>query len=355
MPSIPPPAEAVEDVEVSSTVAPEEEAASVAEALETAEESTGINEVPTIASYEVRFADEGHVDSGLRLVSEFPLPENCVSSAAAESLRCDGGDVMIEPVALTVSGDTVPITTAVTDTGIVVTTDPLNAETAHILTMYVSASKDADLLPIAADAFAWMVAAEGSQSGGDAPFPDEEEGEWTEEDSDAEAPPDEIGEEWVPADDEFDESAGEPTQPPLIAYGSFTRPKQVKVPSNYVYCSAWITSRCRPKALHDYCTWSPDGFAFAYAVGAGTMRVRASFKGPCARHDLAIDSIRKKTLSLSSKRSQRASADTRFKSHLRQNCAYSLYKTKAGRVKCYDRAALYYSKVADRTKGGDGK
>lgn len=353
MPSLPPPAAAAEDVEVSSNVAPEEEAASVAEALEAAEESTGINEVPTIASYEVRFTDEGQIDSGQRLVSEFPLPENCVSSAAAESLQCDGVDVMIEPVALTVSGDSVPITAAVTDAGIVVTTHPLNAETAHILTMYVGASKDADLLPIAADAFAWMLVAEGSQSGSDAPVTDEEESEWTEEDSDAEAPPDELGEEWVPADGEFDESAGEPTQPPLIAYGSFTRPKQVKVPSNYVYCSVWVTSRCRPKALHDYCTWSPD--SFTYTATRGAVPVRASFKGPCARHDLSIDSIRKKKISLSSKRSQRAKADTRFKSHLRQNCAYSLYKTKAGRVKCYDRAALYYSIVSDKARTWDGK
>lgn len=137
-----------------------------------------------------------------------------------------------------------------------------------------------------------------------------------------------------------------------VAPSKNSRPKAVKVPSNYVYCTTWYTSKCKPKTLHDYCSWSPDEFGYT------VFRVRtyvASFRGPCARHDLAIGVISKKKISVKSKRAQRSEADRAFKSNLRSNCRHGMYGSTPGKNACYARAELYYAAVSRATSRWNGK
>ncbi|WP_291791372.1 phospholipase A2 [Brevibacterium sp.] len=139
--------------------------------------------------------------------------------------------------------------------------------------------------------------------------------------------------------------------PDINAAKAIPRPSKVGVPKGYVYCTKYTTSRCKPKALHDYCTWSPDRFLSL------PKAPKADFRGPCARHDMSIDKIRKKNISLSSKRSQRKTTDTTFKKHIRQNCSYAYYQGKwtVERNRCYGAASTYYGIVQLKTRVWNGK
>lgn len=348
IPTSPLSAAAQEQTELTSNIAAKAEATVVAKQLDNDDfGSAG----PDVASYEARFSDEGESDDNL--VARFPLPNGCAPGGAGVDLSCEIGDVSIQPVVLNMAGETIYHETSITRTEIEVVAKPEGSSPAgHVITMYVAPHSDTSALASAAEAFTWMVAADAKATGGAQPLNGEEEGLWFEENSDAQAGPDEIDGEWVPSAGEFENPPAISPVGPLDPYGSFKRPKQVKVPSNYVHCSVWLTSKCKPKNLHDYCSWSPDSFGYT-VPRAGT--IKTSFRGPCARHDLSVDSIRKKKISVSKKRSQRANADKTFKSHLRQNCGYGLYMTTKGRTKCYDRAATYYSVVSGKTEKWDGK
>ncbi|MCI2266676.1 phospholipase A2 [Sediminivirga luteola] len=351
IPALPLMASATEPADVTSVVPPGVEAADVAEALE----PVGVDDDNlALASYEVRFGSRDDLDADGALTTRFPLPDGCSPGAQGGVLSCDTGPVLVEPVALTLEGEPVPYEATVNGTDVEVAVKPgARASEGYVLTAFAAPLSERGALLTASDTFTWMVASDVEETEGTMTWDDEEEeGEWFEEDSDEEAGPDETGEAWEPAADEFETPPKFNPGQPIDAYAGFKRPKQVTVPSNYVYCKVWVTSRCRPKNLHDYCSWSPD--TFAYTAGRAVLAT-VSFKGPCARHDLAIDSIRKKNITLTSKRSQRANADTTFRNNLRQNCGYSLYKHKTGRVKCYDRAAVYYSVVSKRTVKWDGK
>ena len=295
----------------------------------------------------------GDIEQNETLVANFPMPDDCAPGGTNTELSCSTGKVLLAPVALTMAGEAIPQETSITQSGTKVSAQSTSPESpAHVITMYAAPKSQSGALDVAAETFTWMVAADAQQAGGTQPLENEEEGEWSEEESAGEAGSEEIGEEWEPADDEFESPPVVLPVGPLELHGSFKRPKQVKVPSNYVYCVVWVTNKCRPKNLHDYCSWSPD--SFTYTVPR-SRAYKTSFKGPCARHDLSIDSIRKKSISVSKKRSQRANADKTFRSHLRQNCGYGLYMTTKGRTKCYDRASTYYSAVSNRTKDWNGK
>lgn len=72
---------------------------------------------------------------------------------------------------------------------------------------------------------------------------------------------------------------------------------------------------------------------------------------------MKIDQIRKKHISLASKKSQRATADTTFKSQMRQNCGNAYYRRAetSDRKTCYSRTSVYSSTVSWRTSRWDGR
>lgn len=336
--------------EVSSEISPEVEAAKVAEALDEAAESSGEEEVATVAAYDLRVSDEDDdADASAGLRTSFPIPDRCDADTGAGVLNCATGTVVLEPSVLTLDGVPINYDVAVSDTEILVSAAPADSLTGPFLfSLYVGDSSESETLADATEALEWMLSA-----GPEADLSDEElaaeEAELEEALGEGDGDADDAA-----ADEEAEVapavfSVGQATagQASVVPAAAFKRPSKVGIPSGYVYCKIWVTAKCKPKNLHDYCSWSPDSYTYK-----GT---KVDYRGPCARHDMSIDSIRKKNISVSNKRSQRASADTKFKSNLRQNCGYSLYKTSAGRSKCYDRAALYYSVVRKVTKTWDGK
>ncbi|WP_218078982.1 phospholipase A2, partial [Arthrobacter sp. HMSC06H05] len=112
----------------------------------------------------------------------------------------------------------------------------------------------------------------------------------------------------------------------------------VTVPSHYRYCPHW----CKPKSLHDYCTWSPDQW------------FKADFRGPCAIHDLGIEETRKKPMNLEQKRNERRMHDYRFGANLRTNCAYFYPAGTLGRSHCNGATHIYQSAVLTATANWDG-
>lgn len=121
------------------------------------------------------------------------------------------------------------------------------------------------------------------------------------------------------------------------------RPHKVGVPKNYVYCKTFTAARCKPRTLHDYCSYSPDRFG------------KADFRGPCARHDMSIDMIRKMKVSVSKKRSKRHAADALFYRDLKQNCAYAHYNNGVKRTACNAAATGYLQAVNTKTIFWNGR
>lgn len=117
-----------------------------------------------------------------------------------------------------------------------------------------------------------------------------------------------------------------------------TFPGPVKIPSWYKYCP----TSCKPKVLHDYCSYSPD------------WHMAADFRGPCALHDLGIDSLRKASISVTAKRYQRGLIDDRFQKNLHTNCNYYNSKSYTARASCRGVANVYYEVVKAKTKNWDG-
>ncbi|WP_218078970.1 phospholipase, partial [Arthrobacter sp. HMSC06H05] len=118
--------------------------------------------------------------------------------------------------------------------------------------------------------------------------------------------------------------------------------KVVKVPRSYKYCPR----TCKPRSLHDYCTWSPDSWR------------KANFRGPCAIHDMRIDKTRKKRISVQRKRAERRKHDAEFGRNLRTNCSYYYHRKvrdSANRSKCHAVTYVYQAAVSAKTKKWNGK
>jgi len=94
----------------------------------------------------------------------------------------------------------------------------------------------------------------------------------------------------------------------------------VSVPSNYVYNPALGSH-------HDYCTAAPDEFHAPFASNA-------SFRGPCARHDLCYAGS-----------TQELTCDNRLRSDMRANCAYQYGQLNPLRSACYRTADIYWAAV----------
>lgn len=115
-------------------------------------------------------------------------------------------------------------------------------------------------------------------------------------------------------------------------------PALVSVPENYRPCP----EVCVPRVLHDYCTWSPDRWG------------RAPFRGPCARHDLAIEAITDAPVGLKEKRRRRGASDVVFHRHLRTNCDVA-YDRGASLTGCNAAAATYLQAVKAATAVWNGR
>lgn len=101
----------------------------------------------------------------------------------------------------------------------------------------------------------------------------------------------------------------------------------VSVPDRYVYNPDATYQR----TLHDYCTKSPDEFS---APGKN-----ASFRGPCARHDLCI----------MDRKVARSTCDSRFRSDLLQQCEHYYGSLDPRRGACKSTALVYYGVVRVKT------
>lgn len=310
---------------------------------------------PEIVSYNARVIETESIGSRS---ARFPIPAECSISDDQTGLTCPSGDVILAPAVLTLAGEEVPFTTELSSEELVVTT----GSDGEVFGLFAGDESDSDLVNAVPENFASMLREDAQEAQSNAPdgtaeageSDDEPTGEWEEDWTKTEASPEEIGEPWVPSatDTEPEPTGPTPIFGEVIAHGSYQRPTtMINVPSNYVYCASWTASRCKPKNLHDFCSYSPDGFRYKTKLAWGEM----SFRGPCARHDLAIDGIRKKSISLASKRSQRATADNTFKSHLRQNCGYVLYRSTPVRTSCFGVASAYYTVVKAKTADWNGQ
>lgn len=337
-------------------VDPEIEAAAVAEEIQ---EIDAEPEIPLLTVYDSRYIEESYVGEFKNLdvaSASFLVPEIC-SAGSGSTLNCDLGNLKIVGSVLDGEGSRLSSKTEIEGDNIIVSADVAEKTVFPLsLSAYVS---DVDSGIIVEEAIESM----GEMVGGN-----------IEEFSEAELFEEELLlNEGVSSDAELNAGyeggatsgdAGDgaihslaATHSPLLSFtrtlstsqdlvvvpAAGSRPAKIGIPGSYKYGPL----KYSPKALHDYCTWSPN------AYGA------ASFKGPCARHDMSIDSIRKKSISLNSKISQRSSADVRFKSHLRQNCTNafwgSTYVMGFNRTNCYSRTSVYYSVVTSKTKNWNGK
>lgn len=317
--------------------APEVEASEVAENLHDLESDP---DSPVITGYEARLLEESYPGefSGVTAVTvPFALPDGCFS-LSNETLQCSDGEVVFSPVVfdgdhqvldavVSTSASDIEVTVPVSDSA----TYPL------VVAVNIAAPEDAELIPVAEEAFQDMLSGN--------VLTDEEiqqiERELFPELADT-------NEETVFSfSSDAQQSGAVAAYFPLSGKGSdslmtlaFTRPSKVTIPASYRYCP----NTCNPKSLHDYCTWSPDWWR------------NADFRGPCARHDIGIDTIRKKNISASTKRTQRAAADTVFHTTLRRNCGYAYYSNVSpNRVACYGAAATYYAAVKGKTTVWNGK
>jgi hypothetical protein len=101
--------------------------------------------------------------------------------------------------------------------------------------------------------------------------------------------------------------------------------KYVSVPSNYVYDTS---GRSRPISHHDYCTKSPDEFP-------NPIGKNASFRGPCARHDMCYGSS-----------TDKKKCDAQLWLDMRSNCKYTYSSfISPTRKACYKTAATYLAVV----------
>ena len=334
--------------EVPATVAPQMEAQRVFEDLNATLQNV---DAPGIASYDPRVTES--LDDGVRTAT-FPVPEQCEPSGTTNTLSCPAGEVILVPTVLTLSGEVVPFESELLNDQMVVTA----VNDGEVFGLFAGGVSDVALVETLPETFASLLyedaQAHSVAANEEVPVPteddDEPTGEWEEDWTKTEAPLEEIGEPWTPAPTD-NEQEPTPIFGEVTADGSYKRPKSmVSVPSNYVYCVVWVATKCKPKNLHDYCSWSPDGFRYKTKLAWSEV----TFRGPCARHDLAIDSIRKKSISLASKKAQRRNADATFKSHLRQNCGYKLYKSTPVRTACFGAASVYYGVVSGKTNDWNG-
>lgn len=222
---------------------------------------------------------------------ELDLPGGCRLGEGAE-LTCTDSSFTFTAMIATSDGFSEPAVSA-TDTGVEVTTAEPAGEGELLVPIFSPAGLDVD------DTASKQMLAELVLGNGTAEAPDTAE------------------------------TAGAP--PSLAPYAeAIERPEQVTVPSDYIY-----DPDHEQKALHDYCTWSPDAWG------------KADFRGPCARHDMCIEVDL--GLPRPERKERRKICDSTFLDHLVQNCDYGYYDAGVKRRGCRVIAGHYYVAVAGKT------
>lgn len=261
----------------------------------------------------------------------FSLPDACITDINENKLICNGHPVVVQPTAIDSQGQKLQTMLTTESDGLIVGLEG-HHDSDHpiIVTIYITENDHEDLAQDAEDALAWMIAA----------------------DTDAvDDNPNELDSE-VDTDSTNSEQATTtftpwPTKDRLLVNpAAGKRPRKVTVPSNYRYCP----NSCRPKARHDYCTSPAVNFWT-------TRRGTADFRGPCARHDLMIDRVAKKRISLQSKRAQRSQGDLQFRGNLQQNCRHGFYKRSqtSSKLSCFAVSGTYWAAVSYRTRHWNGR
>lgn len=330
-----------------------QESEDVGEALN---ESAEDPEEPTVATYEPRFLDEAVVtgDSSPGVVTaSFPIPADCEAGAVPAELSCATGMVTYSSTIVDDNGELFAAQTSADSTSIYITSDvEENMQYPVIFTVYLTDSATPEILDEAESTLAWMVATDQGEGISSSDL-DAEERFLNESVEDAAAPPVEGPEAGASS---IDPAVLAPVHASLglssrhesavIVPAASSRPSKVLIPRSYRYCP----NTCKPKARHDYCT-SP---AVNYWV---TTRGAADFRGPCARHDMMIASIAKKSITSNSKRAQRRDGDVRFRSHLQQNCRNGFYtRTQStSKASCFVATAGYYAAVSYTTNNWRGQ
>lgn len=113
----------------------------------------------------------------------------------------------------------------------------------------------------------------------------------------------------------------------------------VTVPGGYIYCPY---VGCRDRTLHDYCSYSPDYWG------------SADFRGPCAYHDMDIDRIRSRSITLDAKRSARRVADSSLITRMQYNCRW-YYAGNGAVTPCIEFTLIYKAAVNARTASWNGR
>lgn len=311
-------------------------------------------EMPLITVYDLRQVEEsfpGELQALDVASASYLLPDGCEAAVAA-TVNCGSEALVVTGSVLDKNGNLILSNTEVSDGTVTIRAD-VDEVTAFPLSFstYVSDAASAHLVDLAVETMGEMISGDLPEFT-EAEIEEEErllnEAAGIEFDQDGEPQATEkAGDRGISASF-YNESAHTSVERMIPGLGSSeglsvipaasSRPAKITIPGTYKYCP-WT---CSPKNLHDYCSWSPDKYG------------QADFRGPCARHDMGIDSIRKKNISANSKRSQRASVDVTFKGHLRQNCGNGYWGsdsvTKWYRNNCYERTSVYYSVVSSKTK-----
>lgn len=109
---------------------------------------------------------------------------------------------------------------------------------------------------------------------------------------------------------------------------------KVVVPTNYCYDPDTSNHR----GWHDYCTSSPDSVYISsgapFGIGSGTV----NFRGPCARHDMCLQSTH-----------SHSTCDGPLLSNLKKNCTQKFNAANPARYKCYAVAYTYYLVIKVKT------
>lgn len=319
---------------------------------QTLDESAAAPDEPTLTVYEPRILEEADLVGDIstnEVTASFPLPSGCAASADRASLSCPSGQIAFSSTIVDAAGTLLSAEVGVdADFLYLTTTPPGDAQFPVIFTAYLTDVSTPEVLEDAEDALAWMVAQDDSDGLSQEELEREER---LLNDAVATGMHDPSDDPYGVHNSKSEVSAAALLNTPgsgllTVVPVASSRPFKVQIPEGYRHCPSW----CTPKARHDYCT-SPAVNAWATRQGA------ADFRGPCARHDMMISGIAKKSISRDSKRSQRATGDKVFLVQLQQNCRHGFYKTSqlTGKASCFTATAGYYAAVSVTTRRWDGK
>lgn len=314
-------------------------------------------EAPVFTAFNPRVIQEsypGEFQSLDSATASFPLPEGCLYSAET-TLQCATGPIILGGSAFDEQGNILGSKMEITNDAVIVTTEVLDGTDFPLtFSVFVSDSQSSPLIETGINSLSEMMDPE-SGTLSEAQLAEEERllNESVSLDETNGIDP-QAGASQFTAEPEHSRGAHLSGPSSLgnvlsasnsgalhIVPVAFSRPAYVGIPKGYRYCP----KTCTPTRLHDYCSLSPDSF------------LNANFRGPCAKHDMRIDQIRKQPLSLYLKRSKRSDADWVLQSNLSQNCKNAYYKSyhAINRSTCLNVASRYWVGVTVGTWTWNGK